>query len=380
MSQTQIRPISRPTARPAAPRARYPKGAAPPVLVEVRRGPILESRHRGHVVQVNAAGEVEWGIGDPDVVVSMRSSVKPFGLAALVEAGGIEAFNLTEAELAVMASSHNGEDAHVRTVQAMLRRAGLSQSLLACGTEDAPFDSMTAARLARDGESPSPIRHMCSGFHTSSLLLSRLKGWSLPDYWQADHPSQQAVGSVVSRIFQTKAAQLVTGVDACGVPTYAFPLAAIARAFAHLAEPESAPSGASALVPALTRIRDAMVAAPEMVGGTRESSDTEIMRARPGQIVCKSGAEGLRGIGLFAGVRGDGAAAAGVAIKIEDGDLKGRANRSASIEALGQLRAFDAEALERLNLLHRQPLQDPRRVEIGQVIPNFQLAPISELG
>jgi L-asparaginase II len=380
MSQTQIRPTTRPTARPSAPRARYPKGAAAPVLVEIRRGPIVESRHRGHVVQVNAAGDVEWGIGDPDVVVSMRSSVKPFGVAALVEAGGIDAFNLTEPELAVMAASHNGEDAHVRTVQAMLRRAGLSQSLLACGTEDAPADSMTAARLARDGESPSSIRHMCSGFHTSSLLLSRMKGWSLPDYWQADHPSQLAVRDVVSRVFQTKPANLVTAIDACGVPTYAFPLAAIARAYAYLADPESAPAGASSLVPALTRIRDAMVGTPEMVGGTRESSDTEIMRARAGQIVCKGGAEGLRGIGLFAGARGDGSAAAGVAVKIEDGDLTGRANRSASIEALGQLRALDADALERLNLLHRQPLRDPRRLEIGQVVPTFQLAPISELG
>ena len=350
------------------------------MLVEVRRGPILESRHRGHIVQVNTNGDVEWGIGDPDVVVSLRSAVKPFGLAALVEAGGIEAFNLTEPELAVMASSHNGEDAHVRTVQAMLRRAGLSQSLLACGTEDAPVDSMTAARLARDGESPSTIRHMCSGFHTSRLLLSRMKGWSLADYYLADHPSQLAVRDVVARVFQTKSDKLITGVDACGVPTYAFPLAAIARAYAHLADPESAPSGARALVPALTHIRDAMVSAPEMVGGTRESSDTEIMRARPGQLVCKGGAEGLRGIGLFAGARGDGVAAAGVAVKIEDGDLTGRANRGASIEALGQLRAFDAEALERLNLLHRQPLRDPRRVEIGQVVPTFQLAPISELG
>src|SRR6187431_201072 len=161
MSQTQIRPIARPTARPAAPRARYPKGAAPPVLVEVRRGPIVESRHRGHVVQVNAAGDVEWGIGDPDAVVSLRSAVKPFGITALIEEGGIDAFNLTEQEIAVMAASHTGEDAHVRTVQAVLRRAGLSQSLLACGSEGAPQDRITAARLARDGETPGPVRHMC---------------------------------------------------------------------------------------------------------------------------------------------------------------------------------------------------------------------------
>jgi L-asparaginase II len=346
----------------------------------VRRGPIVESRLRGHIVQVNAAGEVEWGIGDPDVVVSLRSAVKPFGLAALVEAGGIEAFNLTDPELAVMASSHNGEDAHVRTVQAVLRRAGISQSLLACGTEDAPFDSLTRARLARDGEAPGPLRHMCSGFHTSSLLLSRMNNWSLPDYWRPDHSSQLAVRDVVSRIFETKPASLMTAIDACGVPTYAFPLAAIARAYALLSDPESTKTGARSLAPALTRIRDAMVAAPDMVGGTRESSDTAIMRARPGVIVCKGGAEGLRGIGLFAGARGADSAPAGLAVKIEDGDLTGRGNRSASVEALSQLHVFDADVMERLNQIHRQPLRDPRGVEIGQVVPMFQLAPISELG
>ncbi len=196
MSQTELRPTNRPTnrptTRPALPRARYPRGAAAPVLVEVRRGTIVESRHRGHIVQVNARGEVQWGIGDPDVLVTLRSAVKPFGVAALVDGGGVEAYNLTEQELAVMAASHTGEDAHVRTLQAVFRRAGISQSLLACGSEGAPLDSLTRARLARDGETPGPIRHMCSGFHSSSLLLSRLKGWSLPDYWRPEHPSQVA--------------------------------------------------------------------------------------------------------------------------------------------------------------------------------------------
>ncbi len=380
MSQTQIRPIARPTARPAAPRARYPKGAAPPVLVEVRRGPIVESRHRGHVVQVNAAGDVEWGIGDPDAVVSLRSAVKPFGITALIEEGGIDAFNLTEQEIAVMAASHTGEDAHVRTVQAVLRRAGLSQSLLACGSEGAPQDRITAARLARDGETPGPVRHMCSGFHTSSLLLSRLKGWSLPDYWRPEHPSQVAVRDVVAKIFNTKPPQLVTGVDACGVPTYAFPLAAIARAFASLADPQSATGGAASLAASLTRVRDAMVAAPDMVGGTRDSSDTALMRVRARTMVVKGGAEGLRGVGLFAGARGEGSPPAGLAVKIEDGNLSGRANKSATVEALSQLGVLDAAALERLNDTHRPPLRDPRGVEVGQVVPIFQLAPISELG
>ncbi len=149
----------------------------------------------------DAAGRVERGIGDPHVLVNLRSSVKPFALIALVESGAVEAFQLSDPELAVMAASHTGEDAHVRTLQAVFRRSNLSQSLLACGSEGAPQDALTAARLARDGEEPGPIRHMCSGFHTASLLLSRHMGWSLADYWRPEHPSQVAVREAVAGVF-----------------------------------------------------------------------------------------------------------------------------------------------------------------------------------
>ena len=360
--------------------ARYPRGAAPPVLVELRRGGFVESRHRGHVVQVNVSGVIERGIGDPTAEVSLRSAVKPFSLVALVDAGGVDAFQLSDAELAVMASSHTGEDAHVRTLQGVLRRAGLSQALLANSAGGAPLDTLTAARLARDGETPGPIRHMCSGFHVASLLLARHAGWTLADYWRPEHPSQTAAAEVVARIFGTRAGSLRTAVDACGLWTYVFPLADIARAFALLADPAGAADAHRLpLVPALARVRDAMLAAPEMVGGTRGSSDTRLMRARPGLLLAKGGAEGLRGVGLLRGARGDGSPAIGLAVTIEDGDGNGRANRAVTIEALTALGALGPAQLEALADIHRPPALDPRGTVIGETVPAFELAPLSEL-
>jgi len=373
MAQTQVKASSRASARAPVRAGRYPRNAAPPVLVEVRRGNVVESRHRGHIVQVNEAGRIERGIGDPHLLVNLRSSVKPFALIALVESGAVDAFKLSDAELAVMAASHTGEDAHVRTLQAIFRRSSLSQSLLACGTESAPQDQITAARLARDGEEPSPIRHMCSGFHTASLLLSRHRGWSLADYWRPDHPSQIAVREVVSGVFGVAPNALRTSVDSCGVYTYAFPLADIARAFGLLAEPDGMYAAS------LTRIRDAMMAAPEMVGGSRDSSDTQLMKARRGLIVIKGGAEALRGVGVLRGARGGGSAPFGVAIKIEDGDPNARANRAVTVEALAQLGVLDGAALERLADMHRPPAYDPRGTEVGQSVASFELAPLSEL-
>ncbi|HUG49306.1 MAG TPA: asparaginase [Candidatus Limnocylindria bacterium] len=374
-------PAARRATATRAPRAsRYPRNAAPPVLVEIRRGDAVESRHRGHVVQVDVAGRIERGVGDPDISVSLRSAVKPFALVALIWAGGADAYQLSDAELAVMAASHTGEDAHVRTLQGVLRRSGLSQTLLACGAEGMPLDELTAARLARDGEATGPIRHMCSGFHVASLLLARHAGWTLADYWRPEHPAQQAVAEAVARVFGTTRAALRTAVDACGLQTYFFGLADVARAFALLADPAGAADERRLpLVPALGRVREAMLAAPDMVGGTRDSTDTRLMNAVPGLLVAKSGAEGLRGVGLLRGARGEGTPAAGIAVSIEDGDGHGRANRAVSVEALAQLGVLGPDRLERLAELHRPASRDPRGLEVGQALPVFELAPISEL-
>ena len=138
----------------SAAHVRPAKWTVPPVLVRQVRNGTVESVHRGDIVEVDAAGRMLHLLGDPDRIVNLRSAMKPFGLIALLRAGGRREFDLTTEELAVMTSSHSGEDVHVRTVQALFRRLAIPQSVLACGTEGMPLDALTAARLARDGERP----------------------------------------------------------------------------------------------------------------------------------------------------------------------------------------------------------------------------------
>jgi L-asparaginase II len=347
---------------------------APPVLVRQLRGGVEESCHRGSIVQVDVEGSVLRAFGDPDTLVNLRSAVKPFGLVALVEDGGIDAFELQPAELAVMAGSHSGEDQHVRTIQAVLRRAGLSQTLLGCGSEGAPLDALTAARLARDGEKPGRIRHQCSGQHASLLLLCRMNDWPYEEYWRPDHPVQRLYASTVARAFDTSAALLVTSTDHCGVPTYAFPLREVARALALLADPGAVrpDDPRASLAPALTVIREAMLANPEMVAGLRDRLDTAVMKASPGRIVAKGGAEGLRTFGLLSA---DGRPASGLALKIEDGGGFARAMSAASVEALGQLGALDSAALQSLGRYHRPIGVNPRGEPAAEAVAEFDLGP-----
>jgi L-asparaginase II len=355
----------------------------PPVLVRQIRNGIEESVHRGDIVEADLDGRLIRGIGDPDRLVTLRSCVKPFGVPALIEAGAVEAFDLEPAEIAVMASSHSGEDLHVRTIQAMYRRAGASQALIATGTEGMPLDALTAARLARDGERPGPIRHMCSGQHSVSILLSRLKGWDGTEYWREDHPSQVAYRGVVARAFGTTPEKLVTALDGCGVLTYAFPLREVARAYAFLADPSAvaAQDPRASLAPALLLVRDAMLAHPEMIGGTRDRLDTSLMKALPGRIASKSGMEALRGVAVLPGPRASGAtvAATGMAIKIEDGDGYDRGSWAASVEALVQAGVLDGQALRVLARYHRPTVLDPHGRLGAEAVAKFELAPLGEL-
>jgi L-asparaginase II len=362
------------------PRARK---IAPPVLVRQLRNGVEESVHRGDIVEVDAGGHMIRALGDPDHVVNLRSCVKPFGLTALLDAGGQKEFGLEPAEIAIMASSHSGEDLHVRTLQALYRRTGLTQAALATGTDGMPLDALTAARLARDGERPSQIRHMCSGQHSVFLLLCRMRGWKTDDYWLEDHPVQVAYREAVARAFGIAPARLVTGIDGCGIPTYAFPLREVARAYAFLADPESvAPSDSrAAIAPSLAIVRDAMLAHPEMVAGTRDRLDTSVMKALPGRLVSKGGMEALRGLAILPGPRSSGqsAAASGLAIKIEDGDGYDRGTWAATIEALRQAGALDGQPLRVLSRYHRPVSTDPHGRVAAEAVPAFELAPIGEL-
>ena len=375
-------PASTPSARS---RTRRGAGARSetPVLVRLLRNGIQESVHRGDIVEADAAGRLLRQLGDPDRVVTLRSTVKPFGVVALIEAGGVDAFELEPADIAIMASSHSGEDIHVRTIQAMFRRAGISQSLLACGSEGMPLDALTAARLARDGEKPGPLRHMCSGQHSVSLLLSRLNGWDLESYWQASHPSQVAYRSAVARAYGTTPDRLRLAIDGCGVETYAFRLREVAQAYAMLADPSAVPESdpRSALAPVLTQVRDAMLANPDMIAGRHDRLDTSLMKAVPDRVISKAGMEALRAIAILPGARTGTSAdgATGLAVKIEDGDGYDRGSWAASVEALRQTGMLDGGALRALARYHRPAILDPHGRVGAEAIPEFELAPVGEL-
>lgn len=337
---------------------------------------MVESRHRGAIAVVTPDGQLIAWAGDVDAPVFLRSSAKPFQLAPFVASGRFDGYDFpapTEA-LAIMAASHAGEDRHARTVQALLRAGGLSREVLSCGTHP-PFDRETAERLIRDGEPPSVLRHNCSGKHAGMALHAKAAGWPVETYWQPDHPIQRLALETVSHLSDVAVDAIACATDGCGVVTFAIPLRGLALAFARLADPSALADATDApLRRALERIRDAMMAHPELVAGDRRMLDTELMRAAPGRLVAKGGAEGVQAVGLRPGTA-TGRGALGLAIKIEDGDGARRARSTATLAALRQLGVTDVDvAAARLAAFAAPPIRDPRGEPSGEVRPAFTLA------
>ena len=343
--------------------------------MEVTRGGRVESVHRGSIVVVAPDGGTIASVGDPEQFAFTRSSAKPFQLAPFVASGRFDEYGLGTDALAIMAASHSGEDRHVRLVQEILRRAGLTSAVLQ-NQVHAPYDTETAQRLVRDGERPTVLRGNCSGKHAGMVLFAKASGWPIDTYWHPDHPVQRLALETVSALSDVPIEDIATATDGCGVVCFGMPIRGLATAFARLADPAAVAD--PPLRAALTRIRDAMMSHPELVAGERRRIDTALMRAYPKRIVSKGGAEGMLAMGLPPGALPAGApfgdGPMGIAAKVEDGNHSRRAGDAVSIAILRQLGLVTDPLAGPLVDYAAPPIVDPRGSRSGDVRAVFRLA------
>ena len=279
---------------------------ANPVLVEVTRGPVVESRHRGAAVVVDADGAVVASWGDIDRPMVPRSAVKPLQAMAMVECGGAEKFALGDIELALACASHGGQPRHVAAVSNWLSRLGLGAEDLVCGGH-APLHADAAWALAARGEKPSALHDNCSGKHAAMLSAALAMGVPTAGYERPDHPVQRRIVDILGAMSGSEIDPGDTGVDGCGAPTHAMPLVALGRAMARFGAPDKLDAARAA---AARRLAAAMTAAPDMVAGDGRF-DSLFMTAAP-RIIVKGGAEGVHAAAFPARILG-------IAVKIDDG-------------------------------------------------------------
>ncbi|PSC03940.1 asparaginase [Alsobacter soli] len=278
-----------------------------PVLVEVTRGTMVESRHRGAVAVMDAKGATVFAVGDVARPVFPRSAVKAFQALPLLESGAADRYGLTPAEIALAVASHSGEPAHAETAAGMLAKAGRDAACLECGAHW-PMNDQAARDLAAAGRKPSALHNNCSGKHAGFVCLACHLGEDPAGYVKPEHRVQREVKAALEEMTGTALGDDVRGVDGCSIPTYAIPLTALATGFARFGAGEGmGPERRKAA----EGICDAAAAHPWNVAGTGRL-DTVLMEVFGRRVFMKTGAEGvycaaLPELGL------------GVALKADDG-------------------------------------------------------------
>ncbi len=294
-------------------------------MVELWRGGIVESVHRGHAVICDAKGIVAaWG--DPDAVIFPRSSAKMLQALPLIESGAASAHGLTDAQLALACASHKGAHLHVDMAERWVTDLGLAEGDLRCGVHD-PDDREERNRLIREGAQPCQYHNNCSGKHAGFLTVTKhLKAG--PEYLELDHPLQRAIRAAHEDA--TDLASQGHGIDGCSAPNFATTVRGLARAMATFA---AARDHGMVRERAMHRLTRAMAAYPELIAG-EGAACTELMRAMGGKVAIKYGAEAvyvaiLPELGL------------GMALKIVDGGK--RASETAIAALLVRAGVLEAE-------------------------------------
>ncbi|UUX48321.1 asparaginase [Nisaea acidiphila] len=336
-------------------RAHIADAEAAPLLIEVTRGDMVESVHRGIVSVVNADGKDVLALGDVNRPTYPRSAIKPLQTLPVIESGAADAFNLSDAEIALCCASHAGEPIHTEKVVPWLGRLGLSVDDLECGPQ-LPYSQSAAHALIKAGTEPTRAHNNCSGKHSGMLTTAVHLGEPTKGYTGADHPVQTRLIELIGEMGEMDLSQTARGVDGCGIPVFGAPLRGIAYAMARFAAPDKLGAERAA---ACRRIAKACAANPLMLSGT--GSFNSVVLAETGETcLLKGGAEGY----YTASIPAKGY---GVAIKIDDG--AGRASQAAVLAVLVHLGVIDAVQKSRIEAACSQEVRNWAGRLVGVIRP-----------
>jgi L-asparaginase II len=323
----------------------------PPVVVEVTRGDMVESRHRGSLAVCDADGRVVFAVGEIEAPVYARSAIKPLQAMPLVESGAAD--DASDAEIAVACGSHSGEQRHTQTVAAWLARKALTRDHLLCGAH-APYHVPTAEAMIRAGEQPNALHNNCSGKHAGILATCVHCGDPVAGYLDPKHEACRRHIAVYEAMCGVTLRDAPRGIDGCGLPQVGISLTALATGMARFGAPDKlAPKRAAAC----RRIAQAIIAEPHMVAGT-DRFCTKAIEAAGGKAVLKTGAEAnfmgaipARGLGF--------------ALKIEDGTT--RASEVLAAAVLLRFADLDDAHRARMEALSRTALSNRAGTTVGGI-------------
>lgn len=333
------------------------------MLAQVIRGETVESIYCGHIIVIDGERNTIASIGDPSTVTYFRSACKAFQAIPCITSGAADAFGFTADKIAMACASHSGENVHVELASRMLEKIGMSETDLRCGVH-MPFSDASSKTMLRLGEEPTQLHNNCSGKHAAMLAFAKHIGADVGTYNQSDNRIQKRILRCIADFTELAEENIAIGIDGCCAPNFAVPLSAMAVSFVNLISPAKFPEPTRK---ACSRIVDAMMKYPELIGGS-ERLDTMLMQAAPGRIISKVGADGVWCGGVLPCEKWP--TGIGIALKVADGDdYRGRP--VIVIEILRQLGILGADDLADLS---PSPIKNRRSEVVGKVTPAFDLA------
>lgn len=304
-----------------------------PLSVQLLREGLMESTHQVHAAVADSRGRVLSLAGNADTTSFIRSALKPFQAMSVVSTGAMEEFGLSDRDLAIICSSHQGRTEQARQVFGILWRADLESTVLQC--------PVPAGRT-------SALEHGCSGKHAGMVAVCKQQRWELNTYLRRDHPVQKMILRSFAGLLGMPPEEFISAHDDCGAPTYFMQIQQMATLFAKLSSGDSLE---------MERVVRAMVNYPMMVSGP-QGFDSELMALTNGEIVSKSGSEGIQCVGRV----GNGM---GLAIKVQDGSR--RAKYAAAIHILRQLGWISTDVAETLAETYMAPSGYKRLDVVGDL-------------
>ncbi|MEQ8371100.1 MAG: asparaginase [Alphaproteobacteria bacterium] len=338
-------------------------GASPllvdPLLVEVSRGPAVESAHRVALAVVDTDGRVLLAAGDYERPVYPRSAIKPLQAIPLVESGAADSAGREPADIALACASHAGMAMHTTRAGRWLVDLGLSPDDLVCHAHW-PNDEATAHALVRAGAAPSRLHNNCSGKHTAMLATARHLGEAVAGYDRPGHPVQQRILGLLEQMGGHDLEGAARAIDGCGLPVIAMPLGAMALAWARFADPAGL---ADRRATAIGRIHRAMADHGDLLAGPGRF-DSVLNSVCGGAVLTKGGAEGVACAAIAPTVNTPGL---GIALKVADG--AGRAAPVALMAVLDRLAVLSDQASTALQPWRTTPLTNWAGVVVGEIRP-----------
>lgn len=325
------------------------------ILVEVTRNGTVESRHFGAAVVCNYKGDVLESWGDIESLVFPRSALKPMLAIHLIESGASDQYALSDAELSLACSSHQGEQIHQNLVGSWLDRLGLTEDHLACGAV-LPEHTESAHRLLASGQHGCRIHHNCSGKHAGFLTTALHLDMPLTNYHLFEHPLQQFSLGILSDLADVDLGQYPIGIDGCGLPAPTMPLMQLGLATARFANPADL---SEKRAQAIYRLHKAITNEPLYIAG-HGSVVSELNEVTKGAVLAKTGAEGV----LTAALPEQGL---GIAVKIADGS--NRARSVALLAILDHLGILTDGQKQKLQTHISPAIVNSRGLAVGEIRP-----------